>query len=195
MGRTAKIPREEALRSAMKLFWSQGYSATTLDDIQKATSLQRGSLYAHFSSKENLFREALELYNKEIVMDRRRLVQEAKSAKAGVELFFSIITDHSFQQRKYPGCLNTNTAAELSVIDQDIALRARRGLQSWEEFWIETLERAKAEGSLNKKNDSKSLARLLIVMTQGLNVVSKVNPDPEYLKSIVKAGLRFFDSH
>lgn len=191
MGRTAKIPRDEALRSAMKLFWQRGYSATTLDDIQIATRLQRGSIYAYFENKEGLYREALELYHREIVLERRARVRSAKSAKAGIKGFFASVVAQSVEQRKHPGCLNTNTAAELSLIDQDIAEKVRLGLSSWEDFWVEVLERARSEGSIEESADLRVIARLMIVLTQGLNVVGKVKHDREYLSGIVKAGLGF----
>ncbi|MFX6794070.1 helix-turn-helix domain-containing protein, partial [Acinetobacter baumannii] len=67
----------------MYLFWSRGYGATTLDDLQEALGLQRGSLYSYFKSKEALFRETLELYQKEIVQARRERVLAAPSARKG----------------------------------------------------------------------------------------------------------------
>lgn len=192
MGRTAKIPRDEALRSAMKLFWSRGFHATTMEDVEKSTRLQRGSVYAYFKSKEDLFRESLDLYQREIVLDRRQRVQNAKSAKAGILLFFSILIEHSVLERERPGCLNTNTAVELSVIDKELAKRSRSGLGSWEDFWIELIDRAKVEGSIAANADSKALALLLIVLTQGLNVVSKVNPNRADLNKVVQTALNFF---
>jgi TetR/AcrR family transcriptional repressor of nem operon len=192
MSRALKIPREEALKAAMTLFWARGYSATTLDDIQEAIGLQRGSIYAHFKSKENLFHEALDLYQTEIVAKRRARVREAASAKEGIKLFFSILIDHSLENRTHPGCLNTNTASELSVIDEKIGNRALAGLHSWEEFWFEILERSKLEADIPKEAKLRSLARLLVALTQGINLVSKVNPDKKYLRETVEAGLSFF---
>ncbi len=189
MGRAAILSRENALRGAMKLFWSRGYSAATMDDLQNAIGLQRGSLYAYFKNKKALFQEALDLYQSEIVLERRKKVQEASSAKEGVELFFQMIIDHSLENPEFPGCLNTNTAAELSVIDKEISIRLSKGLKAWEKFWIEILEKAKREGELSKEKDSREIARLLITLTQGINVISKVNPNREYLNSVVNVGL------
>ena len=189
MGRNPKVSREEALKKAMQLFWSRGYGATTLDDLQEVTGLQRGSLYSYFQTKENLFREALELYQKEIVTARRERVRKAPSAKQGIQLFFSILIDHSVQNRKNPGCLNTNTATELSLIDDSIGQKARLGLKSWEDFWVEILDRARSEGDLAKQKNTRELARLLITVTRGINVVSKINPDRTYLKGIARSGL------
>ena len=55
--------REEALRRAMDVFWSLGYEGATLTDLQEAMGgITAPSFYAAFGSKENLFREAVELY-------------------------------------------------------------------------------------------------------------------------------------
>ncbi len=195
MGRALKVSRAKALRSAMNLFWARGFNATTLDEIQEATGLQRGSLYAHFKSKESLFREALELYQIEVVAERRKLVQNAPSAIKGIELFFSVLVEHALKNRKIAGCLNTNTAAELSLIDSEFAMRARNGFKSWEQFWIETLDRAKREGDVPKQKDSQGLARVLITLTQGINIVGKANPDRSFLSDVVKTGLQMLRTH
>lgn len=73
-GRPRRYDREFALDQAMRLFWRQGYLATSLDDISKATHMHRPSLYAAFGSKEDLFVCTLEHY--------RRMVHEVVSSIA-----------------------------------------------------------------------------------------------------------------
>lgn len=193
MGRTPKVSRETALRAAMHLFWSRGFNATTMDEIQVATGLQRGSIYAYFQTKEKLFHETLELYHQEVVLERRLKVRSAPTAKQGIELFFKILIEHPLKNPSFPGCLNTNSATELARLDEEIYSRSKRGLISWEEFWVEILNRAKSEGDLAKDKSSIELARLLITVTQGINVVSKVNAESGYLKGIVRSALTFFN--
>ncbi|GDY60373.1 TetR family transcriptional regulator [Streptomyces violaceusniger] len=53
---------EVVLDAAMRLFWEQGYEATSMARLREATGLSSASLYGAFGSKEGLFERALEHY-------------------------------------------------------------------------------------------------------------------------------------
>src|SRR5215471_1664222 len=61
-GRPRSFDLDEALDSALHLFWRQGYEGTSLSDLTGAMGINRPSLYAAFGNKEELFRRALERY-------------------------------------------------------------------------------------------------------------------------------------
>lgn len=63
MPRKATFDRQTALKQAMDLFWSRGFHATSLKDIEAALDMRPGSIYAAFGSKESLFEGALTLYS------------------------------------------------------------------------------------------------------------------------------------
>ena len=46
--------KERIIKAAAELFADRGYHAVGMTDLQKAVNLGRGSLYHHFSSKEEL---------------------------------------------------------------------------------------------------------------------------------------------
>jgi AcrR family transcriptional regulator len=51
--------RRELTREAAKLFAQKGYHGTSIGDIAEALGVQKGSLYAHISSKEDLLYETM----------------------------------------------------------------------------------------------------------------------------------------
>ncbi|EKP95008.1 TetR/AcrR family transcriptional regulator [Thermaerobacter subterraneus] len=59
MGRST-ARREEILTVAGELFRQKGYHATSMQDIAERLQLQRGSLYAHIESKEELLFEIVD---------------------------------------------------------------------------------------------------------------------------------------
>ena len=62
-GRPRTFDREQALRSAMEVFRARGYDGATLEELQAAMGgIAPPSFYAAFGSKDQLFREAVELY-------------------------------------------------------------------------------------------------------------------------------------
>src|SRR5260370_7282603 len=51
--------RAEILDHAARLFRLRGHAGTNIDDIMLAAGLTRGAFYAHFTSKDDLFAEAV----------------------------------------------------------------------------------------------------------------------------------------
>ena len=51
--------RAEILDHAARLFRLRGHAGTNIDDIMLAAGLTRGAFYAHFTSKDDLFAEAI----------------------------------------------------------------------------------------------------------------------------------------
>jgi TetR/AcrR family transcriptional regulator, cholesterol catabolism regulator len=51
--------RRELTREAAKLFAQKGYHGTSIGDIAEALGVQKGSLYAHIASKEDLLYETM----------------------------------------------------------------------------------------------------------------------------------------
>src|ERR1041384_7394882 len=51
--------RSELTRQAARLFAERGYHGTSVGDLAQAIGVQKGSLYAHIESKQDLLYEAM----------------------------------------------------------------------------------------------------------------------------------------
>ncbi len=54
--------RKTILLTAFRMFAEQGYDGVSLNNIIKETGLTKGGVYYHFSGKEELFKEVVEMY-------------------------------------------------------------------------------------------------------------------------------------
>jgi AcrR family transcriptional regulator len=84
-GRPRGFNREAALDVAMRLFWTRGYEATSINDLTAALGIGSTSLYAAFGSKDELYAEALARYCatfEHLVFGRFRSASSAKDAAA-----------------------------------------------------------------------------------------------------------------
>src|SRR5215469_18980287 len=61
-GRPRSYEPGVALGKALDLFRTQGFAATSLDDLTEATGMNRPSLYGAFGDKRALYRKAFDLY-------------------------------------------------------------------------------------------------------------------------------------
>jgi AcrR family transcriptional regulator len=62
MGRPKNFDRTEVLEKAMPLFWRRGFADTGMQDLEKATGVNKSGLYAEFKDKQDLFLESLRHY-------------------------------------------------------------------------------------------------------------------------------------
>lgn len=61
------VLKEKILESAIRLFAEKGYQATSIQDIADDCSIAKGSLYKHFSSKEELYISILEKRQQDMI--------------------------------------------------------------------------------------------------------------------------------
>jgi AcrR family transcriptional regulator len=61
-GRRRGFDRDEAVETAMRLFWRHGYEGVSVNDLTAAIGIAPPSLYAAFGTKADLYREALQRY-------------------------------------------------------------------------------------------------------------------------------------
>ncbi|WP_200934020.1 TetR/AcrR family transcriptional regulator [Microbacterium sp. Leaf320] len=62
MGRPRSFDREQALDTAMRVFWERGYAETSVADLTARLGISAPSLYAAFGDKRTLFEEAVARY-------------------------------------------------------------------------------------------------------------------------------------
>src|SRR5438128_10987988 len=79
-GRPRAFDRGAALDRALRLFWSQGFEGTSIADLTEALDINPPSLYAAFGSKEELFREALDLYIRAYGLPLEQALREERTA-------------------------------------------------------------------------------------------------------------------
>src|ERR1700731_4173801 len=58
--RKGEQTRQEIIRKAAPIFNQRGYDGAALSDLMKATGLEKGGIYRHFSSKQALAAEAFD---------------------------------------------------------------------------------------------------------------------------------------
>jgi AcrR family transcriptional regulator len=61
-GRQATFEREQALETALELFWRHGYEGVSISALTQAMGIAPPSLYHAFGSKEELYKEVIGRY-------------------------------------------------------------------------------------------------------------------------------------
>ncbi|MFC5203225.1 TetR/AcrR family transcriptional regulator [Streptomyces sp. NPDC048448] len=194
MARTKEFDPDAALQSALELFWRRGYEATSMADLVEHLGVGRASIYATFGNKHDLYLKALDRYqqarNPQLL---RELSQPGPALPAVRAVVRRFATEAATGERRLSGCFVTNTATELAPHDTDAARRVEHNWDHLETLLHAALVRAEAQSELPAGRDPLALARMLLVLMQGLRVVGKASTDPARVQDAAEQALTLLD--
>lgn len=176
-GRPREFDPKDVIRRAMHVFWTNGYSGTSLPDLLKATRLSRGSLYAAFGDKHGLFLSALEQYIDESNVRINSSLRAPLPAIERVRDCLNGYVDRSCGPGGKRGCLLIATAMELAAKDAEVGQRIRKFFATYEERLVATLVLAREQNELADGVEPAHAARILLCMMEGLRVLGKTGLD------------------
>jgi TetR/AcrR family transcriptional regulator, copper-responsive repressor len=123
MGRPKNFSREGVLEKALPVFWKHGFANTSLQELEKATGVNKSGLYAEFADKGDLYLESLRHYL------RKRQEEEFLTAKPlgwnNIERFLKL-APCSLEGGK--GCFSVNSMNQFAVLPpaaQEIVSKGR----------------------------------------------------------------------
>lgn len=184
-GRQREFDEDAAVAAITRVFWSQGYATTSIQDLVDASGVQRASLYGAFGNKKALLLLALARYRADVTATLKILQDDTPVVLPALREFLMIPLAPS---RPRMGCLLGNTAVEVSTHDDDIGGVVREGFAALEKALRLALERAYRSGELPERN-SAAQARMLMAVQQGLQVIARTAPDPVRFVDSVDAVL------
>ncbi len=154
------MTREGILEAAARIFSEKGFHATSMQDIADAVQLQKASLYHHFSSKQEILAEILDLAL-DLINGRLELVR-SQDLSADVKLRQAMI---SYLQTVAE---NQNLAAvlllELRTLDPELKVRLASRREKFEGLWKDLIIEGKQQGIFNNVDPSLTGRAILGVM-------------------------------
>jgi TetR/AcrR family transcriptional regulator, transcriptional repressor for nem operon len=178
LARPREFDYDAVVEKAMHLFWRRGYQNTSIDDIEIATGLTKGSLYKAFDNKRDLFEKCLGHY---MVRDSYKAIFLRMVDRPLIETYahiLDLLSESANNDAKRPcGCLATNVIRELSVSDSVLAREASDGLAGMQQAMEFRLSWARDKGEFRQDVDVKALASLMMVTLQGTVVLSTSTKD------------------
>ncbi|MFD4710290.1 TetR/AcrR family transcriptional regulator [Streptomyces sp. NPDC058430] len=174
-----------ALDAAMVQFWRAGYADTSLDDLSRATGLNRSSIYASLGDKDSLYLRCLDRYLTRYG-DRydQALSGASEEPLRAVRAFFDVTLKRVADPDVPDGCLVAQTAMAIPALSPDIAARAIEALG---------LQRARLRTALIAAkladSDADNFAVHLAAVNQSLAVMSRAGASREQLRAITDISM------
>lgn len=169
MARPREFDIDKALLAALRLFWARGYDNTSLSELADTMGIVRPSLQAAFGSKEDLYRQAIDLYGREamaFIDDAVRADSAAEVCRLYLKGYCDILSDPETP----PGCFMIQglvSAGRGAIVARQEGVNRQ---QSYEALLEQRFRSAQHSGDLDDGIDPHALAETLILIGNGLAV-------------------------
>lgn len=187
-GRPREFCVEEALASALRVFWSRGYEGASMAELTAEMGITKPSLYAAFGNKEALFHKALDLYEREKLAYMRSAL-DAPTARGVAEKLLRGALEIQMSNCDPKGCLGVISMSACGIEAESIKAEVVKRRASSEAALIARFERARAEGDLPETIEPVALVRYLTALLQGLSVQAGSGATCQELGQLVETSL------
>jgi len=193
-GRPRGFDKDEALGQAMRLFWEQGYEATSLAQLKDAMGgISPASFYAAFGSKEELFRAALDRYLQTHGRVMRALEDAALPPREAVERMLRQSARMQTDGAHPSGCLVMMSATVGSPENRHVQARLAEERNRNRAALRACVERAIASGDLPGDTDAAALAGVFDTFLAGLSVQARDGVPAAALDAAISSLMRVWD--
>lgn len=189
MPRPREFDEAEVVQKAMDVFWRNGFTAASLQELVSSTGVHRASLYGEFKDKRSLFLRCLTHYRQEVVPGRLVLLEAPGGGVEAIRTYFNAVVDDLMGAAKGRGCLVVNSAIELASVDEEVQNQVSLHLARLEQAFVFALNEGQKKGEIGSELSVESLSRFLTSASQGLMVTGKAIPDRKMLSDIVASTL------
>ncbi|MCK1406953.1 TetR/AcrR family transcriptional regulator [Bradyrhizobium sp. 76] len=189
-GRPRAYEPDVALGKALDLFRTQGFAATSLDDLSEATGMNRPSLYGAFGDKRELYIKSYHRYREEARASMVEIFRQEMPVRRRLERIFASALNIYLSGETGPrGCFTVVTAASEAVGDPDIRAMVLDGLNELDKAFASCFRRAKEKGELPESADPAVLAQLASATVHSIAIRSRARVSRKELEAIVKGAI------
>jgi TetR/AcrR family transcriptional regulator, transcriptional repressor for nem operon len=176
--------RQRIVEAAAPLFNQHGFAGCSMQDVMDATGLEKGGLYRHFGSKEELAAESFRYALSQSVKTRTDDLSEINGAVAKLQHVVDrfVVTPSLIKG----GCPLLNTAIDAD--DGNVLLRGlvQDAIQSWKSRLAAIAEEGRKKGEIRSDVDAQQVANTIVGLLEGSLMISRIEGNRDALKDAGK---------
>jgi TetR/AcrR family transcriptional repressor of nem operon len=167
------LTREHIVAKAAPIFNKSGFAGTSLSDLMAATGLQKGGIYRHFNSKEELAAAAFEHAWARVWSLRWTGIDEKANAVDQLRHFVANFVEKRGQLVQ-GGCPVMNTAVDSD--DGNLTLRelAWKALDRWMQRIADIVNTGIERNEIRKDIDPQATATIIVATLEGALMIERL---------------------
>ncbi|WP_181561294.1 MULTISPECIES: TetR/AcrR family transcriptional regulator [Sphingobium] len=192
-GRPREFCCEQALAAALRVFWTKGYEGASLSELTDAMGITRPSLYAAFGNKEALFRQALDLYEREKLAYIGPALDMPTARGVAQHLLDGALSTIAGNGQP-TGCLSVISVTACGAEAQSIREEVLKRGETVKRALVARMQRAIDEGEFVGPADAEAITKYLIAVLQGMAVLAGSGTTREELERVAETTMGIWPS-
>lgn len=185
--------RAKIIRQAAELFNMKGYDGAAISDVMAATGLEKGGIYRHFDSKQEL---ALAAFDYAVRLANSRYLEAIRSKRSAPDRLKAVVDKFAELEHEVPiqgGCPIMNTAIDSDDAHPSLRQRARGALERWHAMLAAVIERGVERGEVKTGTDPGATATRMIALMEGGLMMTRLTGEGRYLDDALHAIYGWID--
>ena len=189
--------RERIVAAAAPLFNQRGYAASTMSELMAATGLEKGGIYRHFESKDELALAAFDHALSKQAERIRRLVDAEPGTVDKLSARARGVTAAIDRSAIAGGCPLLNTAVETDdgpdAVHAELRKRTRAGMRRMIDLAQRIIAAGIEAGEVRASVDARAEAEAFVAGVEGAVMLAKLFDEPRYVRQAVDRVAAQFD--
>jgi TetR/AcrR family transcriptional regulator, transcriptional repressor for nem operon len=167
-----EVTRQRIIAQAAPIFNRRGYAGCSMQDILDATGLEKGGLYRHFASKQEL---AVEAFRYALTNTVKMRTENMEHIPGAVEKLRYIVHRFAEGPSTVPGgCPLMNTAIDADDGNPVLRRLARKAIRDWQTRLCRIVEEGIERGEIRRKVEPRRVANTIIATLEGALMISRL---------------------
>jgi len=188
-GRPKEYDDATVIDAAMDVFWTNGYEASSTQELCERTGLGRGSLYHAFGSKQKLYEQALQRYQALGLAFQTEILSAPGSAKERLKALLQWGIEGDLDPAIRRSCMGLFSVMERSSKDPVIEQINRAYVIRLEAALCHVIAVGQRNGELAKDRPALEVARAFLASYYGLRILGQSMPDRAFLTDVLEGTI------
>lgn len=181
--RKGEQTREHIIEQAAGLFNRKGFAGASLSDIMEATGLQKGGIYRHFGSKEELAAEAFDYAVRRMSARFSDALAGQTDSRARLRAITEVFARVPLDPPVPGGCPVLSAAVESDHGNPALRERVRDAMTGLRGLVARVVSAGVERGELRPGVDPERVATVFTATLEGAIMLSQLYDDPQYVRT------------
>jgi TetR/AcrR family transcriptional regulator, transcriptional repressor for nem operon len=179
------VTKEFIIEKAAVIFNKNGFAGASMSELMKETGLQKGGIYNHFKSKEEIVLSAFDYAIKKHNYAVYATYKDKKRALDKINAIISFYEDYPLNPIIEGGCPIVNTAVDSDNTNPELKNRVKNVLAGWIKNLVYLIEEGKKNGEFKDQAKAEEISTFVVTTLQGGVVIARSFEDAMYMKNII----------